>query len=181
MYFYFFFFIWLLTLSTCQCPALDSLLGSFYSGGGVVSRLQGFPTFRVLASTRVPKYICPNKAEVSKRQYLSKAKSCNDQCPLFCAIQRYSTVYLAVKKSRTLELLALYAKIKQNYRNGNIHRKLRVPTSEREGKLSNPRARAARARCMEKIYGNLRKPARPRRARAMYLFPCGQVYSKYIG
>jgi hypothetical protein len=40
-----------------QCPALDSLLDSFYSGRGVVSRLQGFPTFRVLASTRVPKYI----------------------------------------------------------------------------------------------------------------------------
>jgi hypothetical protein len=35
---------------TCQYPALDS----FYSGGGVVSLLQGFPTFRVLASTRVP-------------------------------------------------------------------------------------------------------------------------------
>ena len=44
---------------------------------------------------------------------------------------------------------------------------VKVPTSEREGKLSNPRARAARARCMEKIYGNLRKPARRRRARAM--------------
>jgi hypothetical protein len=56
---------------TCQCPALDSLLDSFYSGGGVVSHLRGFPTFRVLASTRgrVPKYICPHKAEVSKRQY----------------------------------------------------------------------------------------------------------------
>ena len=56
---------------TCKCPALDSLLDSFYSVGGVVSHLQGFPTFRVLASTRgqVPKYICPHKAEVSKRQY----------------------------------------------------------------------------------------------------------------
>jgi hypothetical protein len=45
----------------------------------VVSHLRGFPTFRVLASTRVPEYIhvCPNKAEVSKRQYSSKAKSCN--------------------------------------------------------------------------------------------------------
>ena len=62
---------------TCQCPALDSLLDSFYSRGGLVSHLQGFPTFRVLASTRVPEYIhvCPNKAEVSKRQYSSKAKS----------------------------------------------------------------------------------------------------------
>ena len=56
---------------TCQCPALDSLLDSFYSRGGLVSHLQGFPTFRVLASTRVrvPKYICPHKSEVSKRQY----------------------------------------------------------------------------------------------------------------
>ena len=33
------------------------------------------------------------------------------------------------------------------------------------GELSNPRARAAGARCMEKIYGNLRKPARAHRAR----------------
>jgi hypothetical protein len=41
-------------------------------------------------------------------------------------------------------------------------------TSEREGKLSNPRARVASERCMEKIYGNLRKPARGRRARAMH-------------
>jgi hypothetical protein len=42
-----------------------------FSRGGLVSHLQGFPTFRVLASTRgrVPKYICPHKAEVSKRQY----------------------------------------------------------------------------------------------------------------
>ena len=76
--------------------------------------------------------------------------------------------------------LDLYAKRKQKYQNGNIYRKLRVPTSERECKLSNPRAGAPRARCMEKIYGNLRKPARPRRARAMCWFSCGQVYSKYI-
>ena len=56
---------------TGQFPALDSLLDSFYSRGGVVSHLQGFPTFRVLASTRgrVPKYICPHREEVSKRQY----------------------------------------------------------------------------------------------------------------
>jgi hypothetical protein len=51
--------------------------------------------------------------------------------------------------------LALFAQIKQKYQNGNIHRKLTVPTSEREGKLSNPRVRAECARCMEKIYGNL--------------------------
>jgi hypothetical protein len=63
--------------------------------------------------------------------------------------------------------LALYAEIKQKYQNGNIHRKRRVATSERKGKLSNPRAHAARARCMEKSYGNLRNPARERRAGAM--------------
>ena len=73
--------------------------------------------------------------------------------------------------------LALYAKRKQKYQNGNIHRKLRVPTSEREGKLSNPRGRAARARCMDKIYGNLRKPARDHRAHAVHWFPRGQVHS----
>jgi hypothetical protein len=41
------------------------------------------------------------------------------------------------------------------YQNGNIHRKLKVPTSEREGKLSNPRGHPARERCMiffPKIY-----------------------------
>jgi hypothetical protein len=64
-------------------------------------------------------------------------------------------------------MLALSDLRKQKYQNGSIHRKLRVPTSEREGKLSNPGGRAARARCMEKIYGNLRKPARGRRTRAM--------------
>ena len=41
--------------------------------------------------------------------------------------------------------LALSPIRKQKYQNGSIHRKLKVPTSEREGKLSNPRARAARA------------------------------------
>jgi hypothetical protein len=73
------------------------------------------------------------------------------------------------------------AKRKQKYQNGNtctkfsIHRKLlnlvRVTTSEREGKLSNPRARAARAPCMEKIYVNLWKPARARRARYAFILP----------
>jgi hypothetical protein len=38
--------------------------------------------------------------------------------------------------------LALYSIRKQKYQNGNIHRKLRVPTSEREGNLSNPRGGA---------------------------------------
>jgi hypothetical protein len=44
--------------------------------------------------------------------------------------------------------LALDAKRKQKYQNGNIHRKLTVPTSEREDKLSNPRASAARVACI---------------------------------
>jgi hypothetical protein len=56
--------------------------------------------------------------------------------------------------------LDLYVKRKQKYQNGNIHRKLRVPTSEREGKLSNLRTRAPRARDawrkFQEIYGNPR-------------------------
>ncbi len=56
--------------------------------------------------------------------------------------------------------LDLYATRKQKYQNGNIHRNLRVPTSKREGKLSNPRARAPRARDawrkFTEIYGNPR-------------------------
>jgi hypothetical protein len=36
-----------------------------------------------------------------------------------------------------------------------------------EVELSNPRVRAARARCMEKIYENLRNPARGRRTLLM--------------
>jgi hypothetical protein len=73
--------------------------------------------------------------------------------------------------------LALFPQIKQKYQKWIIDRKLTVATSEREGKPSNPRGRAPRARCMEKIYGNLRKPARLRRARAMYRFPRSQRYS----
>ena len=56
--------------------------------------------------------------------------------------------------------LDLYATRKQKYQNGNIHRNLRVPTSKREGKLSNPHARAPRARDawrkFTEIYGNPR-------------------------
>ena len=56
--------------------------------------------------------------------------------------------------------LDLYVKRKQKYQNGKFHRKLRVPTSEREGKLSNPRAHAPRARDawrkFKEIYGNPR-------------------------
>jgi hypothetical protein len=59
---------------------------------------------------------------------------------------------------------------KKKNKNDIFHEKLKAPMSEREGKLSNPRARAARARCMEKIYGNLRKPARGRRARYALIF-----------
>jgi hypothetical protein len=65
--------------------------------------------------------------------------------------------------------LALYWKRKQKYQNGNIHRKLKVPTSEREGKLSNPRGHAARARCMIFPPENLRNPAQTNATRA----PCG--------
>jgi hypothetical protein len=62
--------------------------------------------------------------------------------------------------------LALSAIRKQKYQNGNIHRKLKIPTSEREGKLSNPRARAARDawRKFTEIYENPRATA----ARAMH-------------
>jgi hypothetical protein len=52
-----------------------------------------------------------------------------------------------------------------------------VATSEREGKLSNPGGRAARAQCVEKSYGNLRKPVRVRRVRAMHLFLHSQEHS----
>jgi hypothetical protein len=41
---------------------------------------------------------------------------------------------------------------KQKYQNGNIHRKLRVPTSERAGKRSNPRGAGRRARAMHNFF-----------------------------
>ena len=41
------------------------------------------------------------------------------------------------------------------------------PSPALEVELSNPRVRAARARCMEKIYENLRNPARVRRTLLM--------------
>ena len=46
--------------------------------------------------------------------------------------------------------LVLYAEIKQKHQKWIIHGKLlvRVATSEREGKLSNPRGHAAGAQCM---------------------------------
>jgi hypothetical protein len=52
-----------------------------------------------------------------------------------------------------LEPLTLFTTPKQKYHNGNIHRELKVPTSDREGKQTNPRARHARAMHGE----NLRK------------------------
>jgi hypothetical protein len=73
--------------------------------------------------------------------------------------------------------LALFHSRKKKTKTTFFHEKLRVPTSKREGKLSNPRGRAERARCMEKIHGNLQKPARRRRARFMHWFCRGQVYS----
>ena len=91
--------------------------------------------------------------------------------------------------------LVLSSKRKQKYQNGNIHRKLRVPTSEREGKLSNPRARAARAPCREKIteiYGNPRaraavpkseregKPARAPRARHALILPRPKIQYTHL-
>jgi hypothetical protein len=88
------------------------------------------------------------------------------------------TVYLITKNLRTLEFLAFLIKPflyfclrkwnmatlalfhlrKQKYQKWIIHRKLRVPMSEREGKLSNPRARRARDawRKFTEIYGNPR-------------------------
>jgi hypothetical protein len=66
--------------------------------------------------------------------------------------------------------LALFPKRKQKYKNGNIHRKLKVPTSEREGKLSNPRARAARAMHEENLRKFMETRARPPRAHYALIF-----------
>jgi hypothetical protein len=59
--------------------------------------------------------------------------------------------------------LALSTFPEQKYQNGNFHRKLRVPTSEREGKPLNPCACAGRAMHGEnltEIYGNQRAAPR---------------------
>ena len=48
-----------------------------------------------------------------------------------------------------------------------------------EGKLSNPRGRAARARCMIFPLENLRDPARGHRAAAMRQFPTAQLSSMH--
>ena len=65
--------------------------------------------------------------------------------------------------------LALYAQIKQEYQKWIIHRKLRVPTSEREGKLSNPRGRAAHATHGENLQKFTETRARPPRARNAFI------------
>ena len=62
------------------------------------------------------------------------------------------TVYLAAAKLRTLA--SLYSTCaRKKTKTTFFHEKLKVPTSKREGKLSNPRGRAARAMHGE----NLRK------------------------
>ena len=67
-------------------------------------------------------------------------------------------------------ILALCANRKQKYQNGNIHRKLKVPTSEREGTLSTPRARSARAMQGENFRKFTETRARPPRARHALIF-----------
>jgi hypothetical protein len=56
----------------------------------------------------------------------------------------------------------------------------RPRSGSREGKLSNPQGRAARARCMNFFLENLRNPACDRRAGVMRQFPTSQVYSNII-
>jgi hypothetical protein len=79
--------------------------------------------------------------------------------------------------------LTLSPKIKQKYIDGTIHRKLKVPTSEREGELSNPRARAARparAPCMEKIHEKFTEiRARAPRGRHASILPRPKIQGVY--
>jgi hypothetical protein len=67
--------------------------------------------------------------------------------------------------------LTLSAEIKQKYQKWIIHRLLTVATFEREGKLSNPGGRAARAQCMEKNYGTGNPRASAARAHCSYFAP----------
>jgi hypothetical protein len=76
--------------------------------------------------------------------------------------------------------LALYAEIKQKNQKWIIHEKLTVATSEREGKLSNPRARRALTLHGENIRKSLWKPACVCCARSMHLFYCNQKYSTIL-
>jgi hypothetical protein len=56
------------------------------------------------------------------------------------------------------------------YQNGSIHKKLGVPTSEREDKLSNPRAGATRAMHGENLRKFTETRARAPRARYALIF-----------
>jgi hypothetical protein len=78
--------------------------------------------------------------------------------------------------------LALYPVFKQKYQKGFIHRKLRVRTSEREGKLSNPRGRAARA-MHEFFFSKIYEFPRTNAARARcgdFLPPIGTVQQRAL-
>jgi hypothetical protein len=86
---------------------------------------------------------------------LARASSDPGIAGCFClksAIGFTHTVFLAARKSRTLHLLAFDGKSTFDF--CFIRWDKASTTSERENKLSNPRAHAARERCMEKIYGN---------------------------
>ena len=73
----------------------------------------------------------------------------------------HTIVYLVIAKSRTLA--SLYSTCaRKKTKTTFFHEKLKVPTSKREGKLSNPRGRAARAMHGE----NLRKFTETRAAAA---------------
>ena len=77
-------------------------------------------------------------------------------------------------------IIALYGERKQKYQNGNIHRKLKVTTSEREGKLSNPRAARAR-HAGRKIRKFTETRARPPRAPCIDFLPViGTVCMLYV-
>jgi hypothetical protein len=86
----------------------------------------------------------------------------------FSCHTRVCTVFLATRKSRTLEFLAFDEKSTFDFFCFICADKASHATSKRGGELSKPRARAAWARCIEKIYGNLRKPARVRCAHIMH-------------
>ena len=94
---------------------------------------------------------------------------CITECMMRRRIPAGRTVPMTGRKSRTLELLAFDEYCRFDTSAFFLHIKR---GSEREGKLSNQRLRAVRARYMymEKIYGNLRKPARAGRARHSSIF-----------
>jgi hypothetical protein len=87
----------------------------------------------------------------------------------------YFCFLLAYKPS-----LALYPVFKQKYQKGFIHRKLRVQTSEREGKLSNPRGRAARAMHGENLRKFTETRARPPRALCTDFLVAKYTVPKYL-